>query len=211
VRLDDRSVIGFEALTRFNDAVSPDVHFKEAERVALGPELELATLAAAIEQGQDLSGAAKLHVNVSPARLLDTDRLPALVRRSKRPVVIELTEYEAIGDYDELRVAIAALGPNVEIAVDDAGSGYASLRHIQALRPQSVKLDLEWVHAIEGDPAIRALVAGLVQFGRQMDCQIIGEGVETEGQHTSLSELGVDFGQGFRFGVPAPASSWKPN
>ena len=211
VRLDDRSVIGFEALTRFNDAVSPDVHFKEAERVALGPELELATLAAAIEHGQGLPGAAKLHVNVSPARLLDTDRLPALVRRSKRPVVIELTEYEAIGDYDELRAAIAALGPNVEIAVDDAGSGYASLRHIQALRPQSVKLDLEWVHAIEGDPAIRALVAGLVQFGRQMDCQIIGEGVETEGQHTSLSELGVDFGQGFRFGVPAPASTWKVN
>jgi EAL domain-containing protein (putative c-di-GMP-specific phosphodiesterase class I) len=86
---------------------------------------------------------------------------------------------------------------------------YASLRHIQALRPQSVRLDLEWVHAIEADPAIRALVAGLVQFGRQMDCQIIGEGVETEDQHAALSELGVDFGQGFRFGVPAPAGSWK--
>jgi EAL domain-containing protein (putative c-di-GMP-specific phosphodiesterase class I)/CheY-like chemotaxis protein len=209
VRLDDRRVVGFEALTRFADGVPPDVHFQEAERAALGPELELATLAAAIEAGKDLPGVAKLHVNVSPARLLDTDRLPALMERSKRPIVIELTEYEAIGDYDELRTAIAGLGANIEIAVDDAGSGYASLRHIQALHPQSVKLDLEWVHAIEADPAIRALVAGLVQFGRQMDCQIVGEGVETAKQHASLVELGVDFGQGYRFGKPAPAPYWR--
>jgi EAL domain-containing protein (putative c-di-GMP-specific phosphodiesterase class I) len=209
VRLDDGRIVGFEALTRFADGVAPDIHFKEAQRAALGPELELATLAAAIEAGRGLPGAAKLHVNVSPARLLDTDRLPALIRRSERPVVIELTEYEAIGDYDELREAIACLGPNVEISVDDAGSGYASLRHIQALRPQSVKLDLEWVQAIETDPAIRALVAGLVQFGRQMDCEIIGEGVETRAQHTSLIDLGVDFGQGYRFGKPAPALHWR--
>jgi EAL domain-containing protein (putative c-di-GMP-specific phosphodiesterase class I)/FixJ family two-component response regulator len=209
VRLDDRTVVGYEALTRFADGVAPDVHFQEAERAALGPELELATLAAAIEAGKDLPGVAKLHVNVSPARLLDTDRLPALLGRSKQPIVIELTEYEAIGDYDELRTAIAGLGADVEISVDDAGSGYASLRHIQALRPQSVKLDLEWVHAIEADPAIRALVAGLVQFGRQMDCQIIGEGVETAAQHASLVDLGVDFGQGYRFGKPAPAPFWR--
>jgi EAL domain-containing protein (putative c-di-GMP-specific phosphodiesterase class I)/CheY-like chemotaxis protein len=209
VRLDDRRVVGFEALTRFADGVAPDIHFQEAERAALGPELELATLAAAIDASDDLPRGAKLHVNVSPARLLDTDRLPALIGGAKRPLVIELTEHEAIGDYDELRTAIARLGSNVEISVDDAGSGYASLRHIQALRPQSVKLDLEWVHALDVDPAIRALVAGLVQFGRQMDCQIIGEGVETAKQHASLVELGVDYGQGYRFGRPALARHWR--
>jgi EAL domain-containing protein (putative c-di-GMP-specific phosphodiesterase class I)/DNA-binding NarL/FixJ family response regulator len=209
VRLDDRRIVGFEALTRFTDGVSPPIHFQAAQRAALGPELELATLAAAIRAGEDLPDLAKLHVNVSPARLLDTDRLPALIERSKRPLVIELTEYEAIGDYAELRAAIAALGDHVEISVDDAGSGYASLRHIQALRPQSVKLDLEWVHSLVTDPAIRALVAGLVQFGRQMSCEIIGEGVETAGQHGSLVELGVDFGQGYRFGRPAPANHWR--
>lgn len=209
VRLDDRRIVGFEALTRFADGVPPDVHFRDAERAALGPDLELATLAAAIEGAKDLPGSAKLHVNVSPARLLDTDRLAPLIDRSPRRLVIELTEYEAIGDYDELRVAIAGLGDNIEISVDDAGSGYASLRHIQALSPQSVKLDIEWVHAIEADPAIRALVAGLVEFGRQMECQIIGEGVETEAQHLSLIALGVDFGQGYRFGKPAPARHWR--
>jgi EAL domain-containing protein (putative c-di-GMP-specific phosphodiesterase class I)/DNA-binding response OmpR family regulator len=209
VRLDDLRIVGFEALTRFADGVAPDVHFKEAQRAALGPELEMATLAAAILAAENLPKSTKVHVNISPARLLDTDNLPALIARSKRQLVIELTEYEAIGDYAEIRAAIAALGPNIEIAVDDAGSGYASLRHIQALRPQSVKLDLEWVQAIDVDPAIHALVAGLVQFGRQMACDIIGEGVETQAQHDSLIELGVDFGQGYRFGKPAPATDWS--
>jgi EAL domain-containing protein (putative c-di-GMP-specific phosphodiesterase class I)/FixJ family two-component response regulator len=208
VRLDDRAVVGFEALARFTDGVAPNLHFAEARRTGLGPELELATLSAAIGASKDLPAEVKLHVNLSPARLLDTDRLRAVISRSTRRLVIELTEYEAIGDYGELRAAIAGLGANVEIGVDDAGSGYASLRHIQALRPQSVKLDLEWVHALEADPAIRALVAGLVQFGRQMGCTIIGEGVETERQHSELLALGVDFGQGYRFGRPALAKTW---
>lgn len=209
VRLDDRTVVGFEALTRFTDGASPEIHFAEARRTGLGPELELATLSTAIAASEGLPGDVKLHVNLSPARLLDTDRLRPLIAGSKRRVVIELTEYEAIGDYAELRAAIGELGENVEIGVDDAGSGYASLRHIQALRPDSVKLDLEWVHALEGDPAIQALVTGLVQFGRQMGCDIIGEGVETEGQHKELLALGVDFGQGYRFGRPAPTNRWR--
>jgi EAL domain-containing protein (putative c-di-GMP-specific phosphodiesterase class I)/FixJ family two-component response regulator len=209
VRLDDGQCVAFEALTRFADGRPPHVHFLEAQRAALGRELELATLAAAIRAAQALPDDRKLHLNVSPARLLDTDLLPALIRRATRPVVLELTEYEAIGDYGELRAAIATFGADVEIAVDDAGSGYASLRHIQALSPQAIKLDLVWVHALETDPAIRALVVGLVEFGRQMDCQIIGEGVETEAQHAALVELGVDFGQGYRFGKPAPATHWE--
>ncbi|HEY0442760.1 MAG TPA: EAL domain-containing response regulator [Candidatus Limnocylindrales bacterium] len=208
VRLDNRQIVGFEALTRFDDGVRPDVRFQEARRAALGPELELATLGAAIRSAEGLPESAKLHVNVSPARLLDSDRLAPLLAQSGRRLVVELTEYEPIGDYGEVRSAIAALGPDIEISVDDAGSGYASLRHIQALRPQSVKLDLEWVHAIETDPAIHALVAGLVAFGRQMDCDIIGEGVETEQQNAALVALGVDFGQGYWFGRPGPAATW---
>jgi EAL domain-containing protein (putative c-di-GMP-specific phosphodiesterase class I)/FixJ family two-component response regulator len=211
VRLDDRTVVGFEALTRFADGVSPEVRFADAQRTGLGPELELATLAAAIQASEHLPGDPKLHVNISPARLLDTDRLPALIDRSRRRLVIELTEHEAIGDYAELNAAISALGDKIEIAVDDAGSGYASLRHIQALRPHAVKLDLEWVHAVDGDPAIQALVSGLVQFGRRMGCAIIGEGVQTKGQHAALMALGVDFGQGYRFGKPAPVERWRGN
>jgi EAL domain-containing protein (putative c-di-GMP-specific phosphodiesterase class I) len=209
VRLRDEGVVAFEALTRFSDGRSPDTHFAEARRAGLQSELEMATLVAALRAAELLPGHAKLHVNITPARLLDTDRLPALLARSPRPLVIELTEHEPIGNYAELLAAIDALGPGVEIAVDDAGSGYASLRHIQSLRPRTVKLDLQWVHALETDPAIHALVIGLVEFGRQLGCAIVGEGVETDAQHAALMSIGVAYGQGYRYGRPAPAADWS--
>lgn len=208
VRLCDGGVVAFEALTRFSDGRSPEIHFAEARRTGLASELEMATLAAALRSAELLPRHARLNVNISPARLLDTDRLPALLSRTPRPLVIELTEHEPIGNYAELLTAIDALGPDVEIAVDDAGSGYASLRHIQSLRPGTVKLDLQWVHALETDPAIHALVTGLVAFGREMGCAIVGEGVETEAQHAALVSIGVAYGQGYRYGRPAPAAEW---
>jgi EAL domain-containing protein (putative c-di-GMP-specific phosphodiesterase class I)/DNA-binding response OmpR family regulator len=208
VRLRDGEAVAFEALTRFADGRPPDLHFAEARRAGLQSELEMATLAAALRDAELLPAEARLHVNITPARLLDTDRLPELLRRSPRPLVIELTEHEAVGNYAELLAAIHALGPGVEIAIDDAGSGYASLRHIQALRPDTVKLDLQWVHALESDPAIHALVTGLVEFGRQIGCAIVGEGVETDAQHAALISIGVAYGQGYRYGRPAPAAAW---
>jgi EAL domain-containing protein (putative c-di-GMP-specific phosphodiesterase class I)/DNA-binding response OmpR family regulator len=208
IALCDGTVVAFEALTRFTDGRPPDVHFADARRAGLQSELEMATLAAALRGAALLPGNAKLHVNITPARLLDTDRLPALLRRSPRPLVIELTEHEPIGNYPELLAAIDALDPDVEIAVDDAGSGYASLRHIQSLRPGTVKLDLQWVQALDSDPAIHALVTGLVAFGREMGCAIVGEGVETDAQHAALVSIGVGYGQGYRYGRPAPAAAW---
>jgi EAL domain-containing protein (putative c-di-GMP-specific phosphodiesterase class I)/CheY-like chemotaxis protein len=208
VRIHDGAIVAFEALTRFRDGRSPDIHFAEARRAGLQAELEMATLAAAMRDAELLPERTKLHVNVTPARLLDTERLPELLLRSPRPLVIELTEHEPIGNYAELLAAIEDLGNGVEIAVDDAGSGYASLRHIQSLRPRTVKLDLQWVHALETDPAIHALVTGLVEFGRQLGCAIVGEGVETDAQHAALIGLGVAYGQGYRYGRPAPAAEW---
>jgi EAL domain-containing protein (putative c-di-GMP-specific phosphodiesterase class I) len=118
--------------------------------------------------------------------------------------VLEITEHDPIQDYAALRAALTALEPPVEVAVDDAGSGYASLRHILALRPRYVKLDIGWVRGIDADPARQALVAGLVHFAGEVGCRLIGEGVETEAERTALLRLGVPLGQGCLFGRPVP-------
>jgi hypothetical protein len=69
---------------------------------------------------------------------------------TKRSLIVELTE--RIDDYEAVRAALKRLGPNVKLAIDDAGSGFASLRHIFALQPAYVKLDIEWVRGIDRDP-----------------------------------------------------------
>ena len=209
VSLTDSAIVGYEALTRFDDGLSPDRRFAEAVRLGLAHELERATLSAAVGAARGLPADALLGLNVSPAFVLDAD-LSALLSDAGRQVVLEITEHAAIDDYAAIRAALARIDPPVQVAVDDAGSGYASLRHILALRPAYVKLDTDWVRDIDADPARQALVAGLVHFAAEVGCQLIGEGVETEAERTTLRRLGVPLGQGYLLGRPAPVRAAKP-
>ena len=207
VSLADRAVVGYEALTRFADGTPPDIRFAEAERLGLGHELELATLRAALQAAASLPSATFLALNVSPSLVLVGEDLGLALAARAQELVLEITEHARIDDYAALRAALCRIDPPVRVAVDDAGSGYASLAHILALRPAHVKLDLSWIRDIETDPARQALVAGLVHFAAEVGCDLIGEGIETEAELRTLRRLGVPLGQGFLFGRPLPAPS----
>ena len=209
--LDTGKVFGFEALTRFDDGVRPDIRFAEAARLGLGRALERTTLAAAIEAVASLPETVALSVNVSPDVLRHERSLPQLIDRAERPVILELTEHERIDDYDAIRASFARVGPKVRLAVDDAGSGYASLKHILRLQPSYVKLDMEWVRGIDRDPIRRSLVSGLAYFAQATSSELIAEGIETENERIALLELGVKLGQGFLLGRPALSGDSAPS
>lgn len=206
VRLRDGSVIGYEALTRFADGTPPDHRFAVADSVGVGRELESAAIVVALREARRLPRGRWVSVNLSPSRLTEPGIIEFLRARRGRPLVVEVTERLAIDDYDAVRTALDRLGGSVEVAVDDAGAGFASLRHILELRPSYVKLDMQLVRGVDADPARQALIAGMVYFARQSGCHLIAEGIETEAERVALRRLGVPFGQGFRFGYPAPAS-----
>jgi EAL domain-containing protein (putative c-di-GMP-specific phosphodiesterase class I) len=107
-----------------------------------------------------------------------------------------------IEDYSALRSAMVRL-PQVQYAVDDAGAGYSSFRHILELAPKYAKLDRTIIRGIERDPMRQALVAGLDHYAMRARCQLIAEGVETESEAATLAELGVELAQGYLFGAPA--------
>jgi PAS domain S-box-containing protein len=201
VRLADRQPFGFEALTRFSDGVAPDRRFDDAHTIGLGVELEMATLSAALEAARTLPADASLSVNLSPRLVMQQARLAPLLRRSERPLILEVTEREPIDDYVAFRRAVKRLG-GVAWAVDDAGAGYASLRHIIELRPDYVKLDHGLVSAIPSDPIRQALVAGMLHFATSIGVRMIAEGVETEAERLTLLALGIELGQGYLFGRP---------
>jgi EAL domain-containing protein (putative c-di-GMP-specific phosphodiesterase class I)/DNA-binding response OmpR family regulator len=207
VELASGRTIGHEALTRFNDGTRPDRRFADASAIGLGLELETACLAAAVAASPRLSGSGWLSLNVSPDLLLEHDRLKASLRAARRPTVLEVTEHVAIEDYPAFRAAVANLGPDVQLAVDDAGAGFASFRHIVELRPEFVKLDIGLVREIDRDAIRQALVAGIVYFARKGGCRLIAEGIETPGERDQLRALGVELGQGFLLGRPAPAGT----
>lgn len=210
VDLAAETVIGYEALTRFADGTRPDRRFADATAVGLGYELEAATLCAAVRAADDLPPDAWLSLNVSPGFLLDGSRSRAVTRVTGRPLVLEITEHVIIEDYAAFRACVAGLGADLRYAVDDAGAGFSSFRHILELRPDFVKLDLALVRDIDTDEIRQALVAGIVYFARSSHCHLVAEGIETTAELAMLRSLGVDLGQGYVLGRPAAAERWSP-
>lgn len=206
VRLADGLELGYEALTRFTDGTRPDLRFAEAAGVDLGIELEVATMRAALDAADALPPGRFLSLNASPALAMAGSSLGDLVGAYDRPLVLELTEHDPVDDYEPLRHALDQLS-DLRISVDDAGSGFASLRHVLAVKPHFMKLDRTWVAGIDADPARQSLVAGLAHFADNTGCRLIAEGIESTSEADTLRQLGIELGQGFLFGRPEPAKT----
>jgi PAS domain S-box-containing protein len=197
-------VVGHEALTRFTSGVRPDQCFAEAWSSGLGSELESSTLLAAVNAARELPAGRWLDLNISPRLLDDPERLRDILWSADRPVVLEITEHEAIDDYAAVREVVRSLGHDIRLAVDDAGAGVANFGHIVELGPDFVKLDSGITRRVNGNLGRQALVVGMRHFARTAGCRLIAEGVEIEDEARTLTELGVEFGQGFLFGRPVP-------
>ena len=205
VDISDGQVIGYEALTRFDDAVPPDRVFETAVMVGLATQLEVATLEASIIGSETLPLGPWLSLNVSPALVLEGDLLRSVLANRSRPIVLEITEHQPIPDYAALRLAFGSLGADIRLAVDDAGAGIANFGHIVELHPHFVKIDIGLVRDVNADLTRQALIVGLNHFAQSTGCSLIAEGVETQAEHVTLRSLGVHLGQGYLFGHPEPA------
>jgi DNA-binding NarL/FixJ family response regulator len=206
--LDSGAVVGVEALARFPDGRrSPSVWFSEAAELGLTLDLELSAVQAALTWSDTLPEEAWLALNVSPATVCSPELTDMLGSANGRRIVLEMTEHSPVSDYDELIVALERLrGRAVGVAVDDAGAGFASLRHILMVAPEFIKLDVSLTRGIAGDARRRALARALTTFGGDIGGTVIAEGVETQEDLAALSELHVPCAQGFHLARPGPAT-----
>jgi EAL domain-containing protein (putative c-di-GMP-specific phosphodiesterase class I)/DNA-binding response OmpR family regulator len=120
-------------------------------------------------------------------------------------VVLEITERAAIRDFNLFRESVSVLrGLGFKIAIDDAGSGYASLQSIAELRPNFLKISNYLVTGLHEDSIKRDVVEMLVKLAARIDAQTVAEGIETEEELDEVKRLGVTYGQGFLLGRPEP-------
>jgi len=206
MELSSRQIVGWEALARFHSLPlrPPNEWFAEAVELELGVQLELMAIRSAMRSLPDMPASAYLSVNCSPRAAMSPELGKTLGDHAPR-MVVEITEHEAIEDYVSLATALDELRTlGVRIAIDDAGAGFASLRHTLLLRPDMVKVDISLTRDIDIDRAKRALTSALTSFADEMGMAIIAEGIETQAELDTLVSLGVPFGQGFFLARPAP-------
>ena len=204
VRLDTGAVVGAEALTRFPGTHRPaDAWFDDAQRVGLGPELQLAVVERAVALVGLLPAGAFLTFNVGPDVLAGPELLDLLDLVDPERVIIELTEHVRIDDYDRLLDSLSRVRERgARLAVDDTGAGFSSLGHILHLRPELIKLDRQFTRGIDTDPARRSLAHALVTFARDIEAEVVAEGIETAAELDTVRELGVPYGQGYFLNRP---------
>lgn len=202
------TVVGYEALARFPQEIGlpPDQCIAYAAKYGAGPQLETAVLYKAFSARKLLPPNTFLTINVSPTLLLSDQWLqvyPTLGNLTG--VVLEITEQDQIEDYAEMRrrlEAVRALGAS--IAVDDIGSGYASLKHVMELKPNFVKLDRFFVDGCHRDRSKALFIEMIGTTSDRLDAWIIAEGVETATELDELVRLGIPLAQGFYLGRPDP-------
>jgi EAL domain-containing protein (putative c-di-GMP-specific phosphodiesterase class I) len=199
------AVCAFEALARFaNDGLPPvEEAIASAHRAGYGYALEAACLRAAIDRRGELPAGVRLAVNISPD-VLASRAVVESFDTDLTGVIIEVTEHRA-SDPDALRARFARLREHgAAIAVDDVGTGYSGLLRLATMRPDIVKLDRTIVSGARGDEARCAVLEALVAFSHRLGAKVVGEGVETIDDLTTLVQFDVDYGQGWAIGRPAP-------
>lgn len=220
VRLDSGEVVGVEALLRWTHptrgAVSPGDLFAVVEPTPLVHDITRLAVETAIHQLQQWDERRlrlRISVNVTVRDLQQgwlvdhiLDRL-RWVGVAPDQLVIEVTENEVISEPELVRRSVDRLvGAGVQVAVDDFGSGFASLQHLRQLPLNQLKIDKGLVRSIADNPGDRAVVRSVIDLARALGLTVVAEGVENRAVHQALRRLGCPMGQGFLYGHPTTAA-----
>ena len=202
--------------------LQPDTFLGIAERAGLIGPLTDAVLHDALVMSRQWTDAGldvKVSVNISPRTLSDPDLPRAVVAALERHGVaadrltIEITEHSVIADPDgaiAILEALRAIG--VRLSVDDFGTGYSSLTYLSRLPVHQLKIDRSFVTNLLTNQRDEAIVRSILDLAKNLDLEVVAEGVEDPAVLARLGELGCDLVQGFWVARPMPPArlaAWR--
>ena len=98
----------------------------------------------------------------------------------------------------------------MKLAVDDFGTGYASLAYLSELPVDEIKIDRSFVTAMDTDERYARIVRSTIDLGRNLSLSVVAEGVETGEVWSRLTDLGCHSAQGYFLARPLPAEELMP-
>ncbi len=216
----EESIVGFEALSRWNHArrgsVSPVDFIPVAEETGLIIELGKRVLLQACEQvqrwNQMYGRRYTMSVNLCARQFADPELLSsiraALASTGLDPTLLklEITESALLSGVDGVEAVLnGARALGIQISLDDFGTGYSSLSYLLKLPFDVIKIDRSFVQALDQDPKRAELVRTILMLAAGLEKNVIAEGVETKEERDWLARMQCDLLQGFYFSKPLPA------
>lgn len=221
VRIADGVCIGYEALVRWNHPsrgqVPPASFIPVAEQMGMIAPLTNTVIKMAVLQlhkWDSHGGGLPVAVNLSARNLYDPNLVTTVERWLKAYSLpggllhFEITEGALVDDPHSAKQTLnklRALGSSIYI--DDFGTGYSSLSYLATLPINALKIDRSFVREMGSSRQARSVVASIISMAHNLDMRVVAEGVETQEQLATLTDLGCDKAQGYFFGRPMPAES----
>ena len=216
VKADGGAIVSVEALLRWTHpergSIPPSVFVPAAEEAGLMERLGELVLRRAVADAARWEGLC-LSVNLSTVLVRNpafVDFVASVLRESgfePARLVLEMTEGVLIEEPEAVGVRIKELRAlGVRLALDDFGSGYSSLRYLQTLPFDKLKVDRSFVAALDRSANGGVIIQAIVALGRALEMTVVIEGIETEEQRVLLRLAGCHEMQGYLFARPMPSA-----
>lgn len=214
VALQDLEIIGYEALARGEkgtDYENPLFLFTIAADFGLSFELDRLCRKKAFDRASEIQSERKIFVNTLTMTIHDPEfrgfYLKTLLEDLKikpRNVVFEISEKLAINNYDIFRHSFQDYKDvGIVYADDDVGTGYSDLERLMELRPGFLKIDISLVRDIDTSYIKQEIIKAMNTLAGKIGSQVIAEGIEKKEEYETLRDLGIEYGQGYLFSLPA--------
>jgi sensor c-di-GMP phosphodiesterase-like protein len=209
-------IIGCEMLARFKDSrgvLYPDEFIPMISQLKLTKRFTARLMAkslALLDKQQDIPSNFKINFNVFPCDINEQNVEEAIrmgILKSRFAICFELTEDEALDNAQALSNIDVLREQGVQIAIDDFGTGYANLGQLQKFHFDTLKIDRSFVISLEEKSVKSTLIPYIVSLAKQLEVEIVAEGIETRRQQQALLDFGVEQGQGWLFGKPMDAEA----
>ncbi len=200
----------FEALVRLidenNNIISPFYFLDISKQTKLYSYLTKIVLDHSLEMFEDTGYEFSINLSVDDFEnektlnmLFDTFKDNPIAKK----IVIEITESEEIKNFQKVIEVIAQLkGYGCKIAIDDFGSGYSNFTYLMQLQADYIKIDGSLIENIDKDQSAQSIIKAIVSFAKEMNIKTIAEYVSSKEIFDKVVELGIDYSQGFYFGIP---------